>query len=163
MPVSKRRKPKRHLPPNAMPRFEARAHFKQLAQMDGTTFTLDGRVIADAAEATTPFTNAWIHADATGIEYAEGVVWRDDTGWIAHAWCVETRDGADVIVEVTDGFDAATQYKGWVLDRADAIKMNGGPEASPPTRSILETGLSRGGGQYTDLMGRLRKVNAPAS
>lgn len=157
MPVSKRRKPKRQLPPNAMPLTEAKAHFRQLAQMDGQNFSLDGRVIADAAPAATPFANAWVHADETGLDYAEGVVWRDDTGWIAHAWCVTGKDGEQTIVEVTDGFDAATKYKGWVLDADDAHKMNGGPGAPAPKISVITSGLSRGGGKYTDLMGRLKR------
>lgn len=161
MPVSKRRKPKKHLPPNAMPRYEAKAHFKQLAQMDGETFPVETRTIADAAPATTPFANAWVHAHATDTEYAEGVVWRDDKGWVTHAWCVDTSQDTHRVVEVTEGFDQATKYKGWILNPKDAETMNGGPDAPAPTSSILETGLSRGGGKYTDLMGRLtKKVDA---
>jgi hypothetical protein len=157
MPTSKRRKPKKRLPVNAMSRTEAAAHFKQLAHMDGTTFDVEARTVESAAPASTPFSNAWSYAHANGLDYAEGVVWRDDTGWVSHAWCVRVRAGVTYIVEVTDGFAAATKYKGWVLEPKDAHTINGGPDAPAPTSSVVESGLRRGGGNYTDLMGRLTR------
>lgn len=155
MPVSKRRKPKRHLPPNAMTAREADAHFRHLAQMDGTVYAVEDRVVADAADGPA-FTNAWVHANATGLTYAEGVAWRDDTGWVAHAWCLDTTATPPVVVEVTDGFDTATQYKGWAMDTEDVHTMNGGPDAPAPTRSLLARGLTRGG-KHADLIKQLSK------
>lgn len=160
MPVSKRRKPKRHLAPHAMHPNEAKAHFRQLAQMDGKTFSLDGRLVLTGGTES-PFANAWKHAQATGSEYAEGVVWRDETGWSAHAWCVQTLDGTEVVVEVSDGFEQATKYKGWVLDAEDIKTINLSGQA--PTRSLLEGGLARGGNNYDAIVQRMSKRTARAA
>lgn len=56
--------------------------------------------------------HAWDYAVTTGLGYAEGVVYRDGR-WQAHAWCV-TDDGA--VIETRDGFDDASEYRGWELD-----------------------------------------------
>lgn len=154
MAVSKRRKPKRLLPPHVMPRYQAVAHFKQLAQMDGVVFPSVHRIVEPTGPQQTAFANAWHHARAHGLDYAEGVVWRDDTGWLAHAWCV-TSTGH--VVEVTEGFTAASGYKGWVLDRGHAETIIGD---DAPARPVIETGLSLAGHRWTDLIQQISKHNA---
>lgn len=156
MPVSKRRKPKPQRLTKGMPPRAADAHFRQLAQMDGTTYTNDQveyRPTDHTVRDQNPFTIAWdTAAETDSLVYAEGVVWRDETGWRSHAWCM-TSDGAPV--EVTAGFDDVRTYKGWEIPTEDAVTINGGTDA--PTQSILATGLANGGAQYAEMLTRITR------
>ena len=84
----------------------------------------------------TPWAHAWGYAVATGLGYAEGVTYRNNT-WHAHAWCV-TDDGA--VIETRDGFDDATEYRGWQLDTnaVAAVLLSSG---QPLTDSFLAAAL----------------------
>lgn len=84
-----------------------------------------------------PWAHAWDYAVATGLGYAEGVVHRNNQ-WQAHAWCV-TEEGA--VVETRDGFEDATEYRGWQIDTnaVAAVLLSSG---QPLTDSFLCAALA---------------------
>lgn len=85
------------------------------------------------------WTNAWAYAEAHGLDYAEGIALMPN-GWHAHAWCVTT-EGA--VVEPTQGYDHATEYRGWVLNPEGRHAINVLHDGDPRT-SFLESGLGSG-------------------
>jgi hypothetical protein len=95
------------------------------------------------------WTNAWLYAREHDLGYAEGVVTMPN-GTHAHAWAVAD-DGT--AVEVTRGYDAASNYRGWALnlDEVEAVSHDWGLDRS----SILEAAYGSAVAPWPVLLARL--------
>ena len=104
-----------------------------------------------------PWAHAWDYAVATGLGYAEGVAYLNNT-WRAHAWCV-TEDGA--VIEVRDGFGDATEYRGWQMDTnaVAAVLLTTG---QPLTHSFLCAALNTGKDHWKQVLDRFAFIPGTA-
>lgn len=126
----------------------ARTQFVALAENEGHLFP--------AVKGYEPYgppvecwTNAWNYAQATGLGYAEGIALMPN-GWHAHAWCV-TEDGA--VIEPTQGYEAASEYRGWQLNVEGVAAVHALLDDGPRT-SFLEAGIGSGVAPWDEIRDR---------
>lgn len=164
MPASKKRKKPTRRPRAANPAVKrspmqrreteeqlaarVRAQFLDLAHTEGHLFppVADYQPVGPPVEC---WTNAWLHAEARGLGYAEGIALMPN-GWHAHAWCV-TAEGT--VVEPTLGYDHATEYRGFVLNAEGRHAINVLHDGDPRT-SFLESGLGSGAATWEQIRER---------
>jgi hypothetical protein len=168
VPVSKKRKKataRRDTQPRRNP-MQPRETEDQIAERTRAEFvdlTLTGGHLFPALVTYTPlgppvecWTNAWNHAQARGLGYAEGIALMPN-GWHAHAWCV-TADGT--VVEPTIGYDHATEYRGWILNTEGRVAVAALLSDEPRT-SFLEAGLASGVATWEQIKARFITPHEP--
>lgn len=91
------------------------------------------------------WTHAWEHAEAFGLRYVEGTCMKRPGVLATHAWC-ETGHPllGTQIVELTDGFEAATTYVGLTIDTTPDSLPVSLSEGWYPRSSVLQAALAAG-------------------
>lgn len=150
MPKSKTRKKDRRPVDQATPGMSPaaiRAWFVRTATKKGTAFTRSQ--FHPLGPPTYCWTNAWLYANEHDLGYAEGVVTMPN-GLHAHAWAVAA-DGT--AVEVTTGYEVATNYRGWSLNKDEVAAAT--HDWDLDRSSILETAYGSAVAPWPVLLARL--------
>lgn len=150
MPKSKTRKPPPRRTDQATPGMSpaaVRAWFTKTATKKGAPFARSE--YHPLGPPTYCWTNAWLYANEHDLGYAEGVVTMPN-GTHAHAWVVAA-DGT--AIEVTKGYDIATGYRGWVLDK-DRVAA-GSSTMGLDRSSILESAYASGAAPWPVILAHL--------
>lgn len=93
------------------------------------------------------WTHAWTHAAEFGLRYVEGVCMKRPGVLATHAWCESGTALGSVIVELTEGFGAASDYVGLAIDLDPTglpVTLTADWPSSEPRSSVLQAAIGGG-------------------